>query len=300
MANDESILREVDQELAEDDLQQKLRKFGPALIGAGAAIVLGVAGWQFWNAREEATAKAQALEFNDAVELLAEDQDGGRGALSAVGEAGGGYGVLARLQEAASYARGGERLRAVETYRLVYNDRSAQARVRDYARLRAAYLSLTDGRDAVLSDLGDLTESGGAFSTYAKEVSALAALGEGDYETAQSMFRELTLDLTAPAPLRTRAEDFAALAATGKAGVNISGEARVDDLIRAIGDGEIEAAEDIVDTTVEEDGASAEVPVTEEDAAENAPSDNVEAAPDEEASESAEQPTEPETEEEAN
>lgn len=262
MANeDSSILREVDQELAEDDLNQKLRQYGPALIGAAAAIVVGVAGWQFWNARQDSTAKAQALEFNAAVELLAEDQDGGRQALNAVGEEGGGYGALARLQAAASYARGGERVRALETYRLVYNDGGVQRRVREFARLRAAYLSLVDGRDAVLGDLGSLPEDGGSFGLYAREVSALAALGEEDYQTAQSMFRELTLDLSAPAPLRQRAEDFAALAASGKAGINVTGEARVEDLVRAVGeagDDAISVIEDAVEDAAQDADAAAE------------------------------------------
>lgn len=240
MANDESILREVNQELAEDDLNQKLRTYGPMIAGAGAALVVGVAAWQFWTAREEAAARAHALEFNAAVELLGEDRDAGRDALAALGEEGGGYGALARLQAAASYAGGGERLRAVETYRAVYTDGGVQRRVREFARLRAAYLSLADGRDAVLSDLGSLPEAEGPFGVYAREISALAALGAEDYETAQSMFRDLTIDLSAPAPVRERAEDFAALAASGKVGVNITGEARVEDLIRAVG----EATED--------------------------------------------------------
>lgn len=261
MANEDSILREVDQELAEDDLQQKVREYGPAIAGAAAAIVVGVAGWQFWTAREDATAKAQALEFNTAVELLEEDQDAGRVALNAVGEEGGGYGVLARLQAAASYARGGERLRAIEIYRSVYSDGSSQRRVRDFARLRAAYLSLSDGRDEVLTDLGNLAETEGPFSFYAQEISALAALGAEDYQTAESMFRELTLNLSAPAPVRTRAEDFAALAAAGKAGVNITGETRVDDLLRAVGDAPSEAVEEeAVEGPVEDETAPAQSP----------------------------------------
>jgi len=236
VANDESMLREVDQELAEDDLNQKLRQYGPMLIGAGAAIVVGVAGWQIWSAREDAAAKAQALNFDAAVERLAEDRDAGRQALAAVGEAGGGYGALARLRAAGSYASGGERLRAVEIYREVYNDGAVARRVREFARLRAAYLSLADGRDAVLSDLDGLADDGGPFGVYAREVLALAALGAEDYETAQALFRELTLDLSAPPSVRQRAEDFAALAASGKAGVNITGEARLEDLMRAVGD----------------------------------------------------------------
>ena len=282
MANDESILREVNQELAEDDLNQKLRTYGPMIAGAGAALVIGVAAWQFWTAREDAAARAHALEFNAAVELLGEDQDAGRSALAALGEEGGGYGALARLQAAASYAGGGERLRAVETYRAVYNDGGVQRRVREFARLRAAYLSLVDGRDEVLSDLGALPEAEGPFGVYAREISALAALGAEDYETAQSMFRDLTIDLSAPAPVRERAGDFAALAASGKAGINITGEARVEDLIRAVGEttvdeAAIEAAPDASSAIegVVEDAATAieNAAVAEEGVAEEAPAE---------------------------
>ena len=243
MANEDSILREVEQEIAEDRQTQMFRQYGPAFIGGAIAIVFGVAAWQFWTGSRNAAAEAQALEFRDAIELLAEDQDAGRAALGAVAGEGGGYGALAGLHNAASFARGGERLRAIEEYRVVYADGSAARQVRSFARLRAAYLSLADGRDAALADLGDLPEETGAFGVYAREIAALAALFDSDFETAQSMFRQLSIDIAAPQPLRARAEDFAALAATGKSGVNIFGEARVDDLLRAVGDGAADTLE---------------------------------------------------------
>ena len=236
MANEDTALREVDQELAEERQWEMFRKYGPLVIGGALAIVLGVAGWVWWNAHKTSVAETQALVYRDAVELLSDDQDEGRDALNALAEEGGGYGVLAQFHRAASYARGGERLKAVETYREIYNNGSTSKRVRELARLRAAYLSLADGREAVLDDLGDLPNSTGAFSVYARETSALAALGAKDYETALSMFRQLSIDIAAPEPVRTRAEDFAALAASGKAGVNITGETRVDDLIDALGE----------------------------------------------------------------
>ena len=114
--------------------------------------------------------------------------------------------------------------------------------MRDLARLRAGYLSLSDGRDSVLEDLGDLPSGSSAYAFHAQEISGLAALEEEDYETALSIFRQLSIDLGAPVAIRDRAEDFAALAASGKAGVNITGEARIDDLLSAINDGAAGAA----------------------------------------------------------
>ena len=249
MANEDSALREVDRELDEERQQELIRKRGPQIIGAGLAIVLGVAGWQVWNAQKTSFAEGQALEFRDAVELLAEDRDGGRAALEAVAEEGGGYGVLARFHRAASFAQGGERLKAIEIFREIYNGGDASRRVKELARLRAAYLSLADGRDAVLDDLGNLTESDGAFGVYAQEVSGLAALEARDYETALTTFRSLSVNITAPEALRTRAEDFAALAASARSGVDITGDTQVEDLLDVLG-GEVEAitsGEDLIE-----------------------------------------------------
>lgn len=237
MANEEGVLREVDQELAEERQWAMFREQGPRLIGAALAIVLGVAGWQLWNAQKDSTAKKQALEFKNAIELLEEDQDAGRAALQAVVEEGGGYSVLAQLHRASSYARGGERLKAVEIYREIYHDGGAPKSLRELARLRAAHLSLADNRDQVLADLGDLTVSDSLYGVYAREIAAIAALGAKDYEPALSTFRALAIDVSAPQAVRRRAEDFAALAAAGKAGVNITGEAKVEDLIEAVGVG---------------------------------------------------------------
>lgn len=235
MANEDSVLREVDQELAEDRQWEMFRKQGPLLIGGALAIVIAVAGWQLWNAHKASVAKGEALEFKNAVELLAEDQGSGLAALGAVSEEGGGYGILAQLHRAASYARAGEGLKAAQAYRDIYNDSAAPKRVREFARLRAAYMALAEGRDQVLADLGGLTQAEGLYGVYAQEIAAIAAMGAKDYETSLSIFRKLAVDISAPQPVRTRAEDFAALAAAGKAGVNIAGETQVEDLIKAVG-----------------------------------------------------------------
>lgn len=234
MANDDSVLREVDQELAEERQWAAFRKHGPSVIAAAVIVVLGVAGWQLWNSMQTRSAEAQALAFRGALEVLEEDPTAGRAALEGVADEKGGYGALAALQRAGSYASGGERLKALEIYRSIASG-DAPKRVRELAQLRAAYLALADGRDAVIADLGDLTEAEGPFGYYAKEVLALAALDAEDYETALSSFQLLAADLVAPRGVRDRASEFAALASAGKSGVNLTGEAQIQDLLDAVG-----------------------------------------------------------------
>lgn len=236
MANEDSaILREVDQELAEEQQWRLFRQYGPAVLAAAGAIVLGVAGFQVWSHLRKEKAEAQSLAYGDALETLADDPAAGRTALAAVADSDTGYAVLARLQLAASYAKGGERLKALETYREIASG-AGPKRIRQLAQLRAAYLALPDGRDAVIADLGDLVTDKGLYGFYAREVQALAALDAKDYEAALSAFRELSIATDAPGGVRRRAEEFAALAEAGKAGVNISGEARVEDLLKAVGE----------------------------------------------------------------
>jgi hypothetical protein len=242
VANDESVLREVDQELAEEQQWAQFRRHGPFLIGAAVALVAGVAGWQAWSHFKTSAAEETALEYRDAVELLEEDQEAGRAALASIADESGGYGALAAMQRAGSYASGGERLRALEIYRGVASG-SAPKRVRELAQLRAGYLALVDGRDAVIVELGALPEAEGLYGYYAREIMGLAALGAEDYETALSNFRQLSIDISAPQGVRDRAEEFAALAAAARAGVNISGEARVEDLLKAVGEETITPAD---------------------------------------------------------
>lgn len=235
MANDESILREVDQSLAEDDQAQFFQKNVPLLIGGAAAIVALVAGMQFWSAQKNSAAEKSAIGFEEAVRTLEEDPEAGRAALASFkDEASAGYGVLSDMRRAASLAGGGERLAALEIYRAIYGNGAAPKRMKHLARLRAASLALEDGRDAVLSDLGDLQNDSSVIGFYAREIAGVAALNVGDYETAKAIFERAAESTDAPQAVRIRAEELAALAASGKAGVNITKDLQANDLSKSL------------------------------------------------------------------
>ncbi len=235
MANEDSlILKEVDQALEEDKTWDFFRKNGAAVVGGAVLIVAGVAGWQFWGHMRTQTAERQALEFRNAVELLEENREAGRTALDAVAAEKGGYGALAKLRRAASYAAGGERLKALEIYRAVASG-DAPRRIQEMARLRAGYLALADGRDAVMAELGGLADDDAPLSYYAKEILGIASFNAKDYESASATFAALSADMNAPEGIRNRAEEFAAIAAAGKDGVNLTGETQLEDLLKAVG-----------------------------------------------------------------
>lgn len=247
MSEGEAVLREVDEALARENLEKRLYRYGPLLLAVAVMIVAGVGMYQFLKVRQESSAATQGLAYDAAVRLAGEDPPAGMTALEDVAAGGGGYAALAKLSLAAIYAEGGRRTDALRTLEDIYTDADVPGRLRDYVRLRAAYQSLPDGRAVVMDRLGGLDETDDAFGPYVREVTALAALHEEDYQTALTLFRELAADTGAVPSLRYRAEEFAALSGTGRSGVNITGRVRTDDLVRIFGSRESGAA---VDTAV--------------------------------------------------
>lgn len=254
MANEDSVLKEVDQELAEERQWLMFRKYGPAFIGASAALVIGVGAWQAYDATRTNASNRQAEQFAAASERLVENKAEGLEALEAIANEGGsGYSILAQFRRAAAFAADGDRAAAVNVFEVIYADNSAPQPMRDLARVRAAYLSLQDGRDAALGHLGALGDSDGAFRPYADEVVGLAALKAEDYETALSVFSALGADPETPEPLVQRAEEYRALAVAGKAGVNLAGKFELDDIVGVVGADDAIAIDPLEETAPEHD-----------------------------------------------
>lgn len=217
MTNDDTMLREVDQALAEDETAQTIQKNLPAVIAAALVVVASVGGWQFWNHQRTETAVRQSAAYDAALRLAGTEE--GTKALEAIAEKNGGYGAVARMRLAGEKSAAGERAEAIALYREVYAGGGASKRLKDMARIHAAYLSVEDGRDAVIKDVGALETDETALGFYAREIIALAALKAEDYQSAEEMFLKAASSPDAPEPVRLRAGEFAALAAAGKAGV---------------------------------------------------------------------------------
>lgn len=229
MTNDDTMLREVDQALAEDQTTTEFKKNLPFIIGAAVAVVAGVGGYQAWRTNATAAAEKASLAYQAAVEV-------GEGAeaeakLEALAAGKGGYAIIARMQLAGEHASHGETDKALALYREVYSAGGGSKRVKDLARIRAASLAMASGRDAVIKDIGQLETDASPLGYYAREILALAALKANDVQTAETMFLKAASDLAAPEPVRERAREFAALATAAKSGVTLptyAGSAKSD------------------------------------------------------------------------
>ncbi|MDZ7628822.1 MAG: tetratricopeptide repeat protein [Parvularculaceae bacterium] len=217
MTNDDTILREVDQALAEDKTTTEFKKHLPLILGVAVVAIASVGGFQVWKSNRDAAAAKASAAYEQASK--AGEGEEAEKALEALAAGEGGYAVVATMRLAGEHASHGESDKALALFRDVYASSNASKRIKDLARIRAAYLSISEGRDAVIKDIGALETDASPLGFYAREILALGALKAADYQTAETMFLKSAADLGAPEPVRARAKEFAALAAAGKSGV---------------------------------------------------------------------------------
>jgi hypothetical protein len=211
MSND-TIFREVDEELRGDRMRAIWRRFGPFVIGGAVANVLVFAVNEGWNWWQNYNAARSSDQFYTALELAeAGDVEGAQAALYEVVEQGtGGYPTLARFRQASLLAADGRTAEAVAAYDALATAET-NARLREMALVLAAYL-LVDAGDvaAVQQRVGGLTGPDSALRGAAREAIGLTQYKAGDLAAALVTFREIGADPQTGQDLRGRVEIFAA------------------------------------------------------------------------------------------
>ncbi len=204
--SDESLFREVDEEVRQEQFKKLWERFGNYAIALCLAVVVGVAGlkgWQYWQAKQS---EAAAQVYFEAVKLAADGKsDEAVARFAKVRHAG--YGQLARIRQAGVLASQGKTEDAVKIYDAVAADAAADPALRDLARIRAGYvLADTVAPDALLSRLGSLDRDGNPWRHAAREIFGIAAFRTGDYSMADRYMNAIFADPEAPASLRQRAQ----------------------------------------------------------------------------------------------
>jgi len=216
---DDSFIREVNEELRSDQMRLVWKRFGRILIGIAVLVVLGTIGkvsYEYWR---DSQASAAGDEFLAALTLA---RDGKKDeALTALGkleqEGFGSYPVLARMRSASLLAET-DTQGAVNAFTAIAKDTSVPQPVRDAARLRAAYLLVDTGTyEQVSAEVEQLTTPQSATRHSAREVLGLSAYKHGDYARAKEWFDAILNDNETPRNVANRAQMLLDLiAASGK------------------------------------------------------------------------------------
>lgn len=207
--SDDSFIREVNQELRQDNAKALWDRYGPVALAVAIAIVLATAAWVAWDHYATTRANASGDAYSQALTLAREGRTDEANAALATLEADGygAYPVLARMRGATLQAEAGDHGGAVAGFDAVAADTSVPVSLRDVARLRAALLLVDHGSYAdVSSRVEALTVETNPLRHSAREALALAAWKDGRHADASTLFAQITDDEAAPRNVRERAE----------------------------------------------------------------------------------------------
>ena len=145
--SDDTFIREVNEEIRQDQAKALWDRFGPAILGLALLVILGTAAWVGYDYWVESKANTAGDNFAQALQLAKDGKsDEALTALKALETDGyGAYPVLARLRSASVLADKGDAKGAVTAFDAVAADSSIPMSFRDVARLRAAFLLVDSG-----------------------------------------------------------------------------------------------------------------------------------------------------------
>lgn len=206
---DDSFIREVNEELRSDQMRLIWRRFGRILIGGAVAIVLATIGKVSYDAWRDSRASAAGDSFLAALTLAREGKnEEALAALTALEKDGfGAYPVLARMRAASLQAEGGDVEGAVNAFSAIAKDGSVPQALRDAARLRAAFLLVDTGTyEQVSAEAEQLATPQSALRHSAREVLGLSAWRHEDYARAKEWFDAILADAESPRNVANRAQ----------------------------------------------------------------------------------------------
>jgi hypothetical protein len=203
---DESLIREVDEEVRQDEYKKIWGRHGNTLIAAIAAVVLGVAGFEGWKYYQRTQAEMASVVYFDAVQKANDGKyDDALAALAAVKHPG--YEQLAKFREAAVVAEKGDAAKAIAAYDAIVADTGTDVVLADLARIRQGYLLVdTATPDELLTKLGMFDKEGNAWRHAAREIFGLAAYRVKDFSMADRYMNAIYADPEAPQAMKQRAQ----------------------------------------------------------------------------------------------
>ena len=207
------IFKEVDEDLRRDNLEKLWKKYGFQIIGLAAAVVLGVAGVQGWQAYDLDQRSKLSDRYGAARELAqGGETTAGLDAMIDLSEASGdSYAGLAAFEEARLRVESGDTGGAIALWDRIAEGSGLGPGFKEAATLFSILHQIDSGDPAALrTRLQPLAADSQPFRSTARELLALIALGEGDTAAARDLYTKISDDREAPAGLRQRATQMLA------------------------------------------------------------------------------------------
>lgn len=206
---EDDLLRQVEEELRRERLEKIWKQYGTYILAAAALIVVGVAGFKYWEGRRNAAAQESGVRYEDALVLLNDKKDGSaeKEFEKLAGDGVGGYRALAQLQLAGLQAKQGKKAEALATYDALAASTNGDVVLREFARLQAAGLRIGDVDFTDIENrLTPLMSDTSPWRYSARELLGLAAYKAGKTTEARSILTPLFVDQQTPQSIAERAQ----------------------------------------------------------------------------------------------
>ncbi|MCQ2003539.1 tetratricopeptide repeat protein [Rhizobium sp. NRK18] len=218
--NDDSFIREVNEELRSDQMKAVWRRFGRIIVALAVLVVVGTAAYRGYEYWADSRASRSGDQFLAALQLADQDKlDEAKKALADLEANGSGsYPILSKMRAASLMAQQGDKKGAIDAFSAIGNDESVPEAIRNAAKLRAGWLLVETGTyDQVSAEVEVLAVAGNSFRHSARELLGLAAFKAGDYGKAKEWFDAIENDNETPANIANRAKMLlGVIAASGK------------------------------------------------------------------------------------
>lgn len=208
----DALIREIDEAVRQDSLQNFWARFGLWVVGAIIAGLLAFGGWLFWQNQQQRNAEAAGENFSQLIASVKGNQadEAKLSALSTTSQPG--YRVGALLTRAALETGRNQNAAAIATYGSIAGDTTLAQPYRDLAIVRQTALEFDSlPPQTVIDRLRPLAMAGNPWFGSAGELSALAQLKLGKRDAAGALFAALAKDADVPRTVQTRAVQIASL-----------------------------------------------------------------------------------------
>lgn len=208
----ESFLREVDENLRRDRMQDFVKTYGKWLVAALVLFLAAVGGWLYWQNRQQEKAAEQSEELmaiyadigsgktDQAAKRLEPLENADNDVVRA----------LALLTEAAIALDRNDRNAALSNYRTIAADEGLPDAYRDLGLIRATALEFDSIKpEEVIARVEPLTRPGSPWFGTAGEMTAMAYLKQGQRDRAARLFAAIAADGQVPETIRNRSVQIA-------------------------------------------------------------------------------------------
>ena len=213
-AEDDILIREIDEAVRQDGALTFLRDHGAKLLGAIIVLIGGLGGYMLWDNYRQSQLEAQSETLVAALDYATQNdlKTAGEKVAPLLDDGSPGARTAARLMQAGAALQAGDVNTASGLYQQVANDADAPPALRDLARIRDVAARYDTMKPAdVIAKLGDLAKPDNPYFGAAGELVAMAHLEAGNRAEAGRLFGAIAKDEELPETLRSRARQMAGL-----------------------------------------------------------------------------------------